>query len=91
MGRRHRVDRAPFEGRDEVNALAVSPDGTLVAATTTITVQTWETATGEPGRTVERTPRSPDRGSRSRPSGTLLGIASTDKTATIWAVATGVP
>ena len=64
----------------QVNALAVSPDGALVAGATTITVQTWEPAAGEPGHTVS--------GGHDHltavafaSSGALLGIASTDKTA----------
>ena len=44
--------RALLKSGSAVNALAVSPDGTLVAATTTITARTWQTATGEPGHTV---------------------------------------
>ncbi len=70
--------------------MAVPPDGALVAAATTITVQTWEPAAGEAGYTVS--------GGHDHltavafaSSGALLGIASTDKTAIIWDVATGVP
>jgi hypothetical protein len=85
-----RAPRSPFEGDSGVNALAVSPDGALVAATTTITARTWEIEVSVPGITVKGgydylTAVAFDR------SGTLLGIASTDKTATIWDVATGVP
>ena len=40
--------RARFECDDRVNALAVSPDGAVVATTTTITARAWELATGIP-------------------------------------------
>ena len=82
--------RARFECNDGVKALAVSPDGAMVAATTTITARGWEMATGIPDLTI-------DGGYQHLsaiafdPSGALLGIASTDKTATIWDVAAGVP
>jgi WD40 repeat protein len=46
------ASRACFECNDRVNALAVSPDGMVVAATTTITARTWEIATGIPGVTI---------------------------------------
>jgi WD40 repeat protein len=82
--------RARLEGDSGVNALAVSPDGGLVAATTSITARTWEIATGSPAVTVKAGYESLTAVAFDH-SGTLLGIASTDKTASIWDVATGVP
>jgi WD40 repeat protein len=65
-----------------VNALAVSPDGTVVAATTTITARTWEIATGIPGVTISGGHDYLDAVAFD-PSGALLGIART------WDAATG--
>ena len=84
------ASRARFECNDRVNALAVSPDGTVVAATTTITARTWEIATGIPGLTISGG-HDYLNAVAFDPSGALLGIASTDKTATVWDVMTGVP
>jgi WD40 repeat protein len=84
------VPRAPFEGDSAVNALAVSPDGAVVAATTTITARTWEIATGSPGVTISGRHEYLNAVAFDS-SGALLGIASTDNTATIWDAATGVP
>ena len=82
--------RAAFEGDSGVNALAVSPDGALVAATTAITARTWDVADGAPGATI-RGGNDSLTAVAFAPSGALLGLASTGKTATIWDVATGVP
>jgi WD40 repeat protein len=84
------ASRARFECNDRVNALAVSPDGTVVAATTTITARTWEIATAIPGVTISGG-HDYLNAVAFDPSGALLGIASTDKTATVWDVTTGVP
>ena len=82
--------RARFEFDDGVNALAVSPDGAVVAATTTITARRWEIATGLPAVTIGGG-HDYLNAVAFDPSGALLGIASTDKTATVWDVTTGVP
>ena len=83
--------RARFEGDSGVNALAVSPDGALVGGDD----HDHGSDLGDRGRAA-RASRSKAATITSPPSpltcsGTLLGIASTDKTATIWDVATGVP
>jgi len=82
--------RARFECNDGVEALAVSPDGAMVAATTTITARGWEMATGIPDLAIDGGCQHL-RAVAFDPSGTRLGIASTDKTATIWDVAAGIP
>ena len=73
-----------------MNALAVSPDGAVVATTATITARTWEIATGIPDVTISGRHDSLNAVAFG-PSGALLGIASTDKTATVWDVTAGVP
>jgi WD40 repeat protein len=66
-----------------VNALAVSPDGTVVAATTTITARTWEIATGIPGVTISGG-HDYINAVAFDPSGALLATASDDRTARVW-------
>jgi WD40 repeat protein len=82
--------RARFECDDRVNALAVSPDGTVVAATTTITARGWELATSIPEIAIDGGHDYLEAVAFAL-SGALLGIASTDKTASVWDVTTGVP
>ena len=68
----------------------MSPDGAVVAATTTITARAWELATGIPDIAIDGSHNHLEAVAFD-PSGALLGIASTDKTATVWDVTTGVP
>ncbi len=45
--------RARFECDDRINGLAVSPDGAVVAVTTTIRARAWELATGIPDLAID--------------------------------------
>lgn len=83
-----------FVGHEgEVNAVAVSPDGSLLASGGwDATVQVRDTRTGEVLHTLTATSAEHVvRGLAFSADGTLLASSSSDNTATIWSVATGQP
>jgi WD40 repeat protein len=92
--------RPPFHSVSAVTALAVSPDGAVVATTTTITARTWEIATGRPGVTISGGNdylnavalvghSSWINALAYAPSGAMIATGSGDGTARTWDAATG--
>jgi WD40 repeat protein len=84
---------APLIGHSgTVNAIAFSPDGTLIAtASDDATLQLWDTATGAPRG-------KPLRGHSNRiwsvafsPDGAMLASGGEDRTVRLWDVASGAP
>ena len=72
-----------------MNAVAFSPDGTLIAtASADRTARIWDTATGTATHHPHRAYRPGDAVAFS-PDGTLVATASDDGTARIWDPATG--
>jgi hypothetical protein len=74
-----------------VNAVAFSPDGGLIAATSYDgTARIWDTTTGQP-RTTLIGHTSTVRGVAFSPDGALIATASDDNTARLWDATTGSP
>ncbi len=75
----------------QVNAVAFSPDGTLIAtASADGTARTWVTASGQP-RTILTGHTSTVNAIAFSPDGTLIATASADGTARTWVTASGQP
>jgi WD40 repeat protein len=94
-GRAHRtagarIDHALVGHKESVNAVAFSPDGALLATTSSDkTTRLWDTSTGQTVRALIGHTEMVGRIVKFSPDGALIATQSHDRTARLWSTATG--